>query len=484
MSLLWINKTPASDLLSRSEPRESRTINSHVQKTRKDTRLYKSRLRANARQSAARATPPQKTSPDPFDCACIKMDSMEHSILNYYLNVMHHATHTKSEPRVKRLLLRCSQMFKSRAVEVIQDCLTNEAAMYSFLTSIVSHMERFNSVALRHGTTDYMVKSLRVLHKHLDGDRNLNVGIIMSIFHLCCAEMYRHNLQAALIHMSTIKRLVDALGGLQSLEPHLMEIIVLGEVYLATDLLRPSMFPCVYDPGYLPRSPTAPAVQGLGPVTSLTETGRKLLSYTHCDIVTPRLGLIISDLIDLIWVTQDEWSKDSDNSDTAVLRWIFFRNQALRSRLLGLELSDKRGNALRICLLMWILMATTLCGKKRVGKNNAPALKDALADIEDSSWEGHNGLRTWILFIGATSTNDSKSDIHEWFVRELQATSDSESDFEDKQQWLYQSTGGFFYLDALQRPSLETLAQELTDLQCNTDKPSSAVSSHAILLDG
>ena len=501
-SLLWVHKDPTSKSFSNSDAIERASIYSHVQKLRlrkrrrnaqqckgkpkQDNQLtiqqngqrnghlnVQQKVEHNGELSLRMMVQPNGDTIDPFDSICVPMDMEMHSLLQYYVSVMHPGGHTKTDSRTTRLLLRCSQMFRSTAMSVIQDCMSNEMAMYSLLASVVSHGETFKSIYSNRKADEYMSKALKVFRTHLNYSPVVDEGLVLSIFHLSCAEMYRCNLDAAQVHMKVIERLINEMGGLSKIDPDFMEILVIGELYLATEQIRPSVFQRMYDPGPPPDHLTPAMVQTWSPEPFPTELGQRLLCPSHSDIVTDELALIVCDMIESVGVMHHIWSLDLH--DPSSLRWIYFRNLSIRHRLLGVQVEDPRSNALRMCLLIWIMLTTTLCGAKRTGHRLAPVLREIILEIDDASWESHRDVEVWILIIGALASVEAGDETHTWFIdRILEATAGWRCRFGSKEHWLWQFSREFFYLDRIQRTSLSRLAKELTTVADGPSEPTSS----------
>jgi hypothetical protein len=67
--------------------------------------------------------------------------------------------------------------------------------------------------------------------------------LMFNIFQLGCAEWYRYDHDAALVHLKVVKALSDQLGGLSKLSSSLRETILLGDGYLSAEALTVPVFP-------------------------------------------------------------------------------------------------------------------------------------------------------------------------------------------------------------------------------------------------
>jgi len=397
---------------------------------------------------------------DPFDVTCIKVDATVHQLLQYFLTVSHPNTwHTEQVPRKN---LRYT--FRSDAMTIIQGCLHDEMNMYCLLASMASQMTFLDCVNLQQDERYFIHNAIVATQKHFQGHPVITTRLVFNVFHLGVAEWYRFNVDAAYVHLKAAKAMIDQLGGLKQIDKPLVEMIILGDGYVAAERLTAPVFSADdFDPG----GDEIVIQQGLRSIKTIL-SGRShiaagLLASSQQDVVQANMRWIIMDLAVCLSLLKDHLAGRRDiASSPNTLHWLHLRNLAIRHRLLAMDVQDARADALRIALVMWTLMAFTVTGLKRSVKTMVSKLRQVLLPIPDERWEGHKEVRLWILVIGAISATEASWD-QSWFWEEI--TELPVADLRDAaltESALIHLCDQFFYLESVQKSMLQNLSQNLS----------------------
>jgi hypothetical protein len=493
--LLFVHKFAHSASLSHSQREEKRSIATHVQSWRKKQKLktaaagqvkFQHHLRAKSQSvdgtsspdadDGTRADPVQLLVPeaavsritlnathpraltvkasghsiDPFDTSSTKFDEQTYILIQYYLKVVYpsrfHAETRSQSPQ--------KHQFHLAENEVIRDCLENELHMVTLLTSTASRMQHMEGTPLKQGTDIYMQRALRALRNYVAESPVASTQLVFDMFHLFTAEAYRFNNAAANVHLKAAKMIIEQMGGqatLQRAHPHLIETLVIGDLFVAAEDLAAPVFECTFDPGF-------GTAKHLGLTTGKfrTQMGLRLLNPVQSAIVNSQTYQVVKEVIECVKVAVVTSALQEPPSEA--LRWLHLRNLSIRHHLLCMTSDDPRTTALHTALQMWILFAFTRMGPVRTTKVMAPKLRDMLLKTDWQSWVSHEDIYAWILSIGAMAARET---LHEnWFVDQILRLCIIE-DLASLDE-LRKLAEQFFYLDNIQSIWLERLARQLS----------------------
>lgn len=321
--------------------------------------------------------------------------------------------------------------------------------------------EHFEKIPLgRHGTSAFIHKALVALRKYLETRPGVvEHRVIHDMYFLCLAEAYRFNEAGYMVHLRAVKYLVDLVGGLKSLDQHMKETLILGDVYLGAERLSAPLFPLDWDPGKLAPKKWEKVVVD----TALMQLGRGILCLPDDSVVTSELRGIVNDMIQCVRVAQYTWTHAKLQVEYG--HWVFLRNLAIIHRLASLKFDlDKdfwRAEVLRIGLIQWVMLCMTELGPPRSVKVIAPHLKKALEKcrLKQESWSSHAGILTWILIVGATTSFGLPEE--KFFISQLAAVTGIIRVRNEQQ--LHELSQRYLYLERLQRKSLAILAKKLLE---------------------
>jgi hypothetical protein len=320
------------------------------------------------------------------------------------------------------------------------------------------------------GTSAFTHKALVALRKYLETRPGVvEHRVIHDMYFLCLAEAYRYNEAGYMAHLRAVKYLVDLVGGLATLDQHMKETLILGDVYLGAERLSAPVFPLDWDPGKLAPKKWEKVVVD----TTLMQLGRGILCMLDGSVVTSELREIVKDMVQCVQVAQYTWTHPK--SLVEIGHWLFLRNLAIIHRLASLKFDLEKGywraEVLRITLVQWVMLCMTELGPPRSVKVIAPHLKRALdkCRLNEEPWSSDASIQAWILIVGATTSFGLPEE--KFFMSQLNTIS-SIVRVRSEQQ-LHELSQRYLYMERLQRKSLAILAKKLLDL----DLPSLPTSS-------
>lgn len=492
--LLFVHKFAHSDSLSHSEREERRSIATHVQTWRKKQKaktVTTGRVRFE-HQLKAKLHSIDKPSPvetngstlssaipllaptseaefdvvsvlhpgalsinlpgqgiDPFLTSAIKLDEQTHMLLQYYIRVIYPSRfHAETRARSAE-----KHQFHLAENEVIRDCLENELHMITLLTSTASRMQYLEKTPVKEDTDVYMHRALKALRRYVAAGPMASTQLVFDMFHLFTAEAYRFNNAGAKVHLKASKAIIEQMGGqeaLQRLNPHLIETLVIGDLFVAAEDLSAPIFECTFDPGF----GTAKYL-GLATGNFRTQMGVRLLNPAQHAIVSSQTYQVVREIIECVKVAV--CTSAVQEPPSKALRWLHLRNLSIRHHLLCMNSEDPRSMALHTALQMWILIAFTRMGPVRTTKVMAPKLRNMLLKIVWKSWVGHEDIYAWILSIGAMAARETV--LEKWFTEQIVClpTGDEFCSIEQLRQFSEQ----FFYVDSIQSTWLGRLAEQI-----------------------
>jgi hypothetical protein len=171
------------------------------------------------------------------------------------------------------------------------------------------------------GTSAFTHKALVALRKYLETRPGVvEHRVIHDMYFLCLAEAYRYNEAGYMAHLRAVKYLVDLVGGLATLDQHMKETLILGDVYLGAERLSAPVFPLDWDPGKLAPKKWEQVVVD----TTLMQLGRGILCMLDGSVVTSELREIVKDMVQCVQVAQYTWTHPK--SLVEIGHWLFLRN--------------------------------------------------------------------------------------------------------------------------------------------------------------
>lgn len=355
---------------------------------------------------------------DPFLASRVQVDSEVHRLMQYFLREAH--------PNTWHIQSRLSRKYRTgvqrTAEAILQTCFDSDVNLYTMLASMASRLRYLEHYDLQPDSTPYVSKAIVAVQQHIAGvsTEAYDERLIFNMFYLGTAEFYRWNVEAALVHLKAMKVLVDRMGGLRALHSSLVEMLAIGDGYVAAETLQKPLFdPADFDiiDEEVTRRLSSKKVDALLDGTSSVAIG--LLSEDARKMVPPSLRWIVIDMAVCLSVLEDHAEGASEDKElTEALHWLHVRNLAIRHRLLLLDTADARIHALRTALLMWNLVIFTKSGKQRSAGVMAKKLKEQLVFMDMDAWRECQVILAWVLIIGGISSKRGE-DVHAWFVNRL-----------------------------------------------------------------
>ena len=445
-SYLFVNKSARSESLSRSGSDEKCDIQSHIQaKRHKNCKTSKRSRKAsqshttlqNVRVSPASVSPSTATdsgspgqrqqdvhqsglpwnSPpliprdplcdvlDPFNTTAPQPTKATYHLLRYAFSSFAEVT-SQGESLDRRQDVRSRSVFRHRYAisERLRRCQVDNLTMLTTLA--------YSSSCIKWATGEqeedrppelYILESVKALRSRLQVYCVVDSWLILSIYALAACELWtvqNQCVQARLdtcgMHLRTVAKLVNQMGGWDMLDPYLMEGIILTVKYLALCELAPPVIPCDWDPGPLSKKLISQVRKGLDP--ELRNLGVELTTMPQ-GTFEPALIAIIEDTISCFQTAYHTW--DQIDMQAYIQRWLFLRQNALVYRLLSFKSATRVQECLRLALLLWILKVTPSFGAQRSCKRILPRIKTAFIECQNDITEGQLPMMLWVTSMSA-----------------------------------------------------------------------------------
>jgi hypothetical protein len=403
---------------------------------------------------------------DPFTSTTLKLHPAAPSLIHYYTNIM--------IPRIFAVDKRAANSSGLRHLHAfqkdMQGCLTDETQLYALLASSLVHMNRFESKMRVPGISAedreraplyFKTRTMVSVRRQL-ADGNLDLGLFQVVYRLMATERCLGNHEAAKTHFKALFALVNALGGVHSLDSYNKERVIHSDLFEAAQSLRSPDLPLTWDPGnLLPDNMLKIAPPEPLKVLGSAFLDTKLSKIFHVDM----LDILLS-LATVIHMTVYSWIPTAEltNDD---LSWQTLRRAAIEHRLLSFpsthnDVGDHNfiQECTRVATLFWIAMY--LADPVRV--NLVAPFNFLLQQTLERSglqslWYPHCALLLWIVTTGAFIAK--KGDEYDWFATMAAkvATYLDVTKVADLRKILQR----FFYIDSVQDQALAKLVGEFDE---------------------
>lgn len=90
--------------------------------------------------------------------------------------------------------------------------------MRCILTAMAARREYFDGAALEEGSTQLFNRAVKALRKRLCTSAAVNMKLVYSMMKLCHAEGYRHNFEAAIVHLHGAQAALEQMGSWKDLD--------------------------------------------------------------------------------------------------------------------------------------------------------------------------------------------------------------------------------------------------------------------------
>ncbi|KAK5464961.1 hypothetical protein LTS15_001524 [Exophiala xenobiotica] len=384
----------------------------------------------------------RRNATDPFNTSCITIDDKVHQLLQYALNVSH-PRNWHAEARAYRGQYR----FRQFATDRIVNCLINESSMFAMMASSASQMHYFEGLAPPTDTAVLICKAIQSTRQRLQVCNTVDINIIYDIHTLANADFFRFDVQAARMHV----------GGLKSLDPAWREWFILGDEFIAAELLdRPFFHPDDYDPGPLRDT-------GLVIGENHRHDHNAFIASIDAFMTSPQLKNIMVDLVAFNQEMKLQLSAGHGTEPQVAherVRWRHLRAATLRSRLLHYAAVTWTEEVSRLALLTWMYMVTSVVGRRRTMKVLSARLQVTLTRGSGHAWQ-RDPFLLWALLVGACASEGNRGR-RKWYwnvagaVYSLVSAGDKLSG-----DVVFGSLDQFLYVSEVQRPMMEELLGEV-----------------------
>ncbi len=341
----------------------------------------------------------RRNATDPFNTSCIAIDDKVHQLLQYALNVSH-PRNWHAEARAYQGQYR----FRRFATDRIANCLSNESSMFAMMASSASQMHYFEGIAPPTDTAVLICKAIRSTRHRLQACNAVDVNLIYDIHTLANTDFFRFDVQAARMHVRAVAQLVGQIGGLKSLDPAWREWFILGDEFIAAELLyKPFFQPDDYDPGSLRDSGLA-----FGECDRFDH--KALMETIDAFMTSPQLKSIMVDLVEFNQEMKLQLRVGHGMEPQVAherVRWRHLRAAALRSRLLHYAAVTWTEEVSRLALLTWTYMVTSVVGRRRTMKVLSARLQATLKRSSGNAWKSDPVL-VWALLVGACASEGNR----------------------------------------------------------------------------
>ena len=343
---------------------------------------------------------------DSLAASNIALDEKTYKLLQYPLSsfiVTHFAAESLS--LLLRPVTKGPFRHNDAVIRKLRRCSEDDMLMYAALANSASCIrwavgEELDGALPEH----FMLKTISRLKLRLSEDQKVCSGIldewcIMCVHDMSVADLWSEDLEAAAAHMRMIAHTLNEFGGLVTLEPYLLENLLLADKYLA---LRRGCAPILPFPWILLANAPPPSA-AVSPSAVMQESGD---DDEHVRL--SRMGIAFfgmtpntlptssdsdftgtTDLLDesMLWLLQDTITCIKEVHGLASIldphteHFLFLRHQSLAYRLLLLQTHDVLNEVMRLGLLMWLLKIASSLQAERAAKNLLPRLKVALEDL-------------------------------------------------------------------------------------------------------
>ena len=280
--------------------------------------------------------------------------------------------------------------------------------------------------------------ALRHLRKLLESGAPLDEMVVLDVFFLGLAETYNDNFTAARTHLNMLALMVGKLGGYGAVRRYVLDMCVLGDIFLATrEFVRPVFAVNAMDPGPLAGADMVRIVGELGSEGLGSEMGMgDEVVGDALRLEDPGFYQLVSDAVDLLSVTV--WLWHVEPGAVREREWANRRSTGLLHTTLSMELlrDEMRQptlemlvrEALRMALVSWFrvvmigIAANPLvpAGTTRLHKCTnckAEQIRRAVSEVDRAygaeGWFQFEGLHFWLVTFGCMVA--ASADDKEWF---------------------------------------------------------------------
>lgn len=356
---------------------------------------------------------------DPFHSTSVALDPATHRLLQYpfsnFIETVFNAESLSLASRSPANLYQRTFRHRQAIAERLSRCVHDDLILYATLSYCSSCIKW--SVGEQRTTRPpeyYMLKAIKRLRLRLNGLQNVDDWLIVAMYALSVTEMWTGNSAAATLHLKALRKCIEQKGGMRSLEPYVMESLILSDKYTALLNGTSPVLPFDWDPGPLSEE-KARMISQHPDATSFT-IGSGFTDEQRKDIMDPELLHIIRDMVQCMHFA--ELAVELSDLDQ---QWLFLRNSSFMYRLLALDASAQPFHeCCRLGLIIWVLKITSYAGARGHIKRLLPRLKAEMTilgiESKDVLFTEHMGILFWLTALGAMASE--YIDERDWFIQQ------------------------------------------------------------------
>ena len=515
----FINKTPTSATLSRSEQSEQFLIRSHVQSRRRKRQkgllidnktnsttsgedevsskhafiLRSKDLPFTTTQVSSRRSSrsgevdhhkpenpqlvpilphvqPSNNGFDPFHCTSVSIDAGTHAMLHYIFSYAAKVTFLGEAFAPKCIADNGAAFRHDRMItQRLKRCVDDKMLMYSTLAYGSSFQGWvLNRIEESRPPEIFLGKAIEAVRLHLgEPEPVVNTWLLLSMYALTITELWnvtllpgrhdrqdelwKHGLEASEMHLKVLKGLIADIGGMNMIEPYVMESLILADKYLAMYRLSRPILPFTWDPGSTP-SETLQALHARDMNTKVAGKSFELLCISR------DLCAIISDIEDYAGIARSAWASSNLQEDDE--SWLFLRLQALFYRLLLFESSSELEESVRVATQLILLNTSRYRGAQLSARSFLSHLETTITKLQQEAVSVTRGLMFWLVSAGAMV--EMACEERDWFLSKTKYVANAlalEHTVSSYEQYLMP----FLFLQE-QRPGLGVMIRRVRDM--------------------
>lgn len=356
---------------------------------------------------------------DPFNSASVQLDPATHRLLQYpfssFIETVFNAESLSLASGVPSSSLRKEFRHRQAITERLNRCVEDELILYATLSYCSSCIKwSVGDQQTKQPPEFYMLKAIERLRPRLQGAESVDGWLIVAMYALSVTEMWAGNSTAATLHLKALRLCIEQKGGMRSLEPYVMESLILSDKYNALLNETSPILPFDWDPGPLPEEKAQLISQSCDAAN--VAMGRGFALEPHVDILDLALLAVIEDMVQCLQFA--EIAIEISDIDE---QWLFLRHSSFMYRLLALDFGAQPfSESCRLGLIIWLLKITSYTGAQRHIKRLLPRLKAEMTILEIGHREDlttrHVGVLFWLSSVGAMGSE--YTDERDWFVQQ------------------------------------------------------------------
>ena len=345
---------------------------------------------------------------DPFFCSSVSISAKEQDLLYYPFRNFLETTFKAESLSVSTSA--AGFRHKQAVNERLQQCAVDDLTMYTTLAYSASCMRwTVGEDDPERPAEIFILKAIDALRVRLKTAEVLDIWLIFSIYALAVSELWAQNYDAASAHLRMLNHFLAGIGGLNYLNPYMMESIILCDKYVALGKFEPPILPLDWEPAPLPKLKVMKVQSQMTPPL-------RNLAQGFQGLVGESLGIelcrIVQDIV--ICVQLAEHIKVEATNQTEDQRWLFLRHQACVSRLMSLQTNSRLQDCTRVAIVIWTLKITAYFGAQRWSKKLLYRLKSQIIGLDGSGEWIPSTLLFWMTCLGAMTAEYTEE--RDWFL--------------------------------------------------------------------